>query len=92
MFASELELFFIGIIGLPLKGISLVEVNTIQIEKTTNIANFGVKNKINYKIDYDIIISKELVVTFECKVYLEAYYHHKLGQIKIDETLMKVKV
>jgi hypothetical protein len=92
MFASELELFFIGIINLPLEAISLIEVNTIQSERTTNVANYGVENKINHKIDYEIIISKKLEVTFEYKVYLETYYQHKLGQIEKDETLTKVKV
>jgi hypothetical protein len=88
----NLNFFFIGIINLPLEAISLIEVNTIQIERTTNIANYGVENKINHKIDYDIIISKELEITFEYKVYLETYYQHKLGQIEKDETLVNVKV
>jgi hypothetical protein len=57
MFASEHQLFFIGILSLPLEAINLVEVNTIQIEKTTNFANYGEKNKINHKFDYEIIIS-----------------------------------
>lgn len=58
MFAIALELFFIGIISLPSEAIILVEVNTIQVERTTSIANSGVNNKINHKIDYEIIISK----------------------------------
>jgi uncharacterized protein (UPF0212 family) len=55
MFAIALELFFIS---LPLEAIILVKVNTIRVERTISIAISGVNNKINHKIDYEIIISK----------------------------------
>jgi hypothetical protein len=52
MFISELELFSIGTISLPLKPINLVIVNTIYIEKTTKSSYFGVilNIEINHKV------------------------------------------
>jgi len=49
MFASEPKLFSIGIINLLLENVSVVIVNIVQIEKTTNIADFVEKPTIIHR-------------------------------------------
>jgi predicted amino acid-binding ACT domain protein len=82
-FASELELCFIGIISLPLKGVSSIVINIIQIEKTieTSYFNIVLNIEINHIVTLQTLINKELEVALENKVYLETYYHHKPSQI-----------
>lgn len=83
MFASELELCFIDIISLPLKGVSSIVINIIQIEKTieTSYFNIVLNIEINHIVTLQTLINKELEVALENKVYLETYYHHKPSQI-----------
>jgi hypothetical protein len=94
MFASELELCFIGIISLPLERVSLVVINIIQIEKNikTSYFNIVLNIEINHIVTLQTLVNKELAVALENKVYLETYYHHKPSQIYIDETLAKIKM
>ncbi len=75
MFISELELFSIGTISLPLKPVNLVIVNTIQIEKTTKSSYFGIilNIEINHKVAPQIIINKELEIALEDEVYPKTY-------------------
>jgi len=45
MFTNQLELFSINIIRLPLDVVNVIVLNTIQIERTTNIINLIVRLK-----------------------------------------------
>jgi hypothetical protein len=94
MFASEHELFSIGTINLPLEPISLIITNTIQNERITNTSYFGVvlKLDVNHKVLLKTVIDQELKVALEDNVYLEIYYHHRVGQIWINKTPTKIKV
>ncbi len=68
-------------ISLYLEVVSSIIVNIIQIERTTNIANFGVEIIVNHIVAFEAILDKELEVTLEVtledKVYLKTYYHHR---------------
>ncbi len=92
MFTSELELFSISINILTLDVVNVIVVNTIQIERTTNIIVLIVKTEANHIGSLKTIVEKKLEVALENKVYIETYYQHKLSQVQIDETLVKVKV
>ncbi len=94
MFVSEPKLFSIGTINLPLEPISLIITNTIQNERIIITSNFGVvlKLEVNHKVVPKTIIDQELEVALEDNVYFETYYHHKVGQIRIDKTPTKIKV
>ncbi len=76
MFASELELFSIGTISLPLKTLEIVVDNIVQIEKTTNTKT---KPFCNFRNSAETTLDKNNEVSLEDKVYLETYYHHTLG-------------
>jgi hypothetical protein len=60
MFASELKLFSINTICLPLKSISSDVVNVIQIQRTIETLNFNVYNKVNHRIIPRKIVNKNL--------------------------------
>ncbi len=94
MFASEHKLFSIGTINLPLELISLIITNTIYNERITNTSDFGVvlKLEVNRKVFPKIVVDQELEVALENNVYLETYYHHTIGQIRIDKTPANIKV
>jgi hypothetical protein len=94
MFASEHKLFSIGTINLPLELISLIITNTIYNERITNTSDFGVvlKLEVNHKVLPKTIVDQELKVALEDNVYLETYYHHRVGQIRINKTPAKIKV
>jgi len=79
MFASQLELFSINIIRLPLDVVNVIVLNTIQIERTTNIIDLIVKIEANHIGSLETIVERKLEVVLENKVYLETCYHHKLG-------------
>ncbi len=94
MYASEHELFSIGIVNLPLEPISLIVINTIQNERITNTSDFGVvlNLEVNHKVVPKIIVDQELEVAIKDNVYLDTYYHHIVSQIWIEKTLVKIKV
>jgi hypothetical protein len=48
MFVSEHGLFSTGIINLPLEAVSLVVINTIQIERRKNTLDYSVEIGINH--------------------------------------------
>jgi hypothetical protein len=52
--------------------------------------NSVVESTLILKCNAKIIIDEELEVTLENKVYPHTYYHHKLSQVHINETLAKV--
>jgi hypothetical protein len=79
MFTNQLELFSINIIRLPLDVVNVIVLNTIQIERTTNIINLIVKIEANHIGSLETIVERKLEVALENKVYLETYYHQKLG-------------
>jgi hypothetical protein len=79
MFTSELELFSISINILTLDVVNVIVVNTIQIERTTNIIVLIVKTEANHIGSLKTIVEKKLEVALENKVYIETYYQHKLS-------------
>ncbi len=79
MFVSELELFSIGTIGLPLKILEIVIDNIVQTEKTTKTTNAKTKPFCNFKINAETVLDKQPKVSLKNKVYPKTYYHHTLG-------------
>lgn len=71
MFVNELELFSTNTISLPLE----VECSCSEH------SHFVIKLTPNHKGSVEIVITKELKVSIENKVYLETYYHHRLNQV-----------
>jgi hypothetical protein len=76
----ELELFSISTISLHLDVVSIVIINTIQIDKTINFAN-PIETTLIHKVSSKIIFSKKLEVAFEDKVYPKTYYHRRSNQV-----------
>jgi hypothetical protein len=60
--------------------VSIVIINTIQINKTINFAN-PIKTTLIQKVSSKIIFNKKLEVAFEDKVYPKTYYHHRSNQV-----------
>jgi hypothetical protein len=71
--------------------LNVIAVNIVQIKRTTNIIVLTIKPKANHMGSLKKIVERKLEVALENKVYLETYYHHKLGYVQIDETLVKLK-
>jgi hypothetical protein len=69
MFVNELELFSSDIINLPLEVVSVVVMNIVQIERITKILKFVIKPTLNHKGSVETVITKELLVNIENKVY-----------------------
>jgi hypothetical protein len=92
IFVSELELFSIGTISLPLEILETIVANIIQPKITIKITYFKVQLHCNFKGSAKIVFDKKLKVNLKNKVYPETYYHHMLGQVQIDKTLAKVQV
>lgn len=65
-------------------------VNIIQIERTIETINAKAKPSCNFKSSVETIFDKKHEINLKDKVYPKTYYHHTLGQIQVDETLMKV--
>jgi hypothetical protein len=59
--------------------VNVIIVNTVQIERTTNTIDIIIKTKANHIGSLETIVERKLEVALENKVYLETYYHHKLG-------------
>ncbi len=92
MFASELELFSIGIISLPLETLEIVVINTVQTENNTKTINDKAKPSCNFKSSVEIVLENKPKVNLEDKVYLKTYYHHTLGQVQIEKMPTKIQV
>jgi len=69
MFASELKLFSINNIYLPLKSISLAIVNIIQIHRFIKTLDFNVYTKANHIIVLETIVNKKPKIALKDKVY-----------------------
>jgi len=82
-FRKKLPFFLIGIFH----QFFLYTLSCFHLEKTKNAR---VEPSYNFKSSAEITHDNELKVGSKDKVYLERYYHHTLGQVQIDETLMKI--
>ncbi len=90
IFAIELELFLVGIIGL---------LETNQFVRTTYVENMKLARRLvleskitRYRTQKGDIGNKyEPKVTMEDKVYLKTYYSHQPRSVVVDEILTKIK-
>lgn len=89
MFASELELFSIAIINLPLKFLEIMVVSTLQTKKNTATIDAKAQPSCDFKTSAKTTLNNKHEVNLENKVSPKTYYHHTLGQVQIDETLTK---
>ncbi len=69
MFASELKLFSINKIYLPLKSMSLAIVNIIQIQRSIKTLDSNVYTKVNHRTILETIVNKKPKITLKNKVY-----------------------
>jgi hypothetical protein len=69
MFASELKLFSFNTICLPLKSISSIVDNIIQIQRTIKTLNFNVYTEVNHRIIHGTIVNKNPKIALEDEVY-----------------------
>ncbi len=65
----KLKLFSNNIICLPLKSISSIILNIIQIQRTIETLDFNVYTKVNHRIILGTIINKKPKIALEYKVY-----------------------
>jgi len=74
MFASKLELFFIGTISLPLETLDVIVINTIHLERTIDIIDSTRKLSCNFRSNAKTTLEKKPKVSLEVKVHFETYY------------------